>query len=147
MLRSNLLLARELQRAFALQHPLSDDKQAEMIADEYLATELHYLEDRSLIPPGDSAEVRLSDLVADPMRELTRIYRELELPFPHDTQPMLEVATRFGGQPGNRHAELTEAQKVLARRLEPLAHVFDTPSSERVAREAHQSPVNAALEG
>ena len=123
VLQSNLMLARELQRAFALQPPLSDDEQGEIIASEYLATELHYLKDRARIPAGDLAEVRLQDLIADPMLEMRRIYHELNLPFSPDCEErMAQVASRFGGPAVNRHPELTKKQKALVARL---AHSSD----------------------
>jgi len=123
--RSNLLLARELQRAFALQPPLPDDEQEEMIVREFLATEMHYLADRHLIPPGDLAEIRLPDLSADPVGEIQRIYRELGLPFSKDCETrMREVATTFGNRTPNRHPEPTERQRARLTLLEPLEAAF-----------------------
>jgi hypothetical protein len=123
--RSNLLLARELQRAFALQPPLPEDEQEEIIACEYLATEMHYLADRTQIPAADLAEVRLQDLTADPVGEMTRIYSELGLPFsPNCEEGMLQVAATFVKQVPNRHPELTERQRARVARLEPLAAAF-----------------------
>lgn len=131
--RSNLLLARELQRAFALQPPLPEDEQEEIITREYLVTEMHYLADRALIPAGDLAEMRLQDLSADPMGEMKRIYRELGLPIsPGWEERMLEVATTFGKRLPNRHPELTETQKARLARLEPLAAAFGySPEPDR----------------
>ncbi|MBZ9660962.1 sulfotransferase [Mesorhizobium sp. ESP-6-4] len=123
--RSNLVLTRELQRAFALQPPLPEHEQEEIIASEYLATEMHYLADRTRIPAADLAEVRLQDLIADPMGEMKRIYRELGLPFSQGCEErMLQVAATFGKQPRNRHPDLTEGQKARVARLEPLASGF-----------------------
>lgn len=123
--RSNLLLARELQRAFALQPPLPEDEQEEIIAHEYLATEMHYLADRPQIPAADLAEVRLQDLTADPLGEMKRIYRELGLPFSRGCEErLLQVAATFGKQVRNRHPDLTERQKARVARLAPLAAAF-----------------------
>ncbi|MBZ9767233.1 sulfotransferase [Mesorhizobium sp. CA6] len=123
--RSNLVLTRELQRAFALQPPLPEHEQEEIIACEYLATEMHYLADRTRIPAADLAEVRLQDLIADPTGEMKRIYRELGLPFSQGCEErMLQVAATFGKQPRNRHPDLTEGQKARLARLEPLASNF-----------------------
>lgn len=123
--RSNLLLARELQRAFALQPPLPEDEQEEIIAHEYLATEMHYLADRAQIPAADLAEVRLQDLVADPIGEMKRIYRELGLSFsPSSEEGMLQVAATFVKQVRGRHPDLTERQRARVARLEPLAAIF-----------------------
>jgi hypothetical protein len=123
--RSNLVLVRELQRAFALQSPLPEDEQEEIITREYLATEMHYLADRARTPVVDFAEVRLQDLVADPMGEMKRIYRELGLPFSRDCEErMPQVAATFGKQVRSRHPDLTERQKARVARLEPLAAAF-----------------------
>jgi hypothetical protein len=123
--RSNLVLARELQRAFALQLPLPEDEQEEIIAREYLATETHYLADRAQIPAADLAEVRLQDLSADPVGEMKRIYGELGLPFSRGCEErMLQVATTFGKQVRDRHPDLTERQKARAARLAPLVAAF-----------------------
>ena len=128
--RSNLVLARELQRAFALQSPLPEDEQEEIIAREYLATELHYLADRARIPAADVAEVRLQDLVADPMGEMKRIYRELGLSFSRGCEErMPQVAARFDKQVRSRHADLTERQKARVARLQPLAAAFGYASA------------------
>jgi hypothetical protein len=136
--RSNLVLARELQRAFALQSPLPEDEQEEIITAEYLATELHYLADRSRIPAGDLTEVRLQDLSADPVGEMKRIYRELSLPFSRGCEErMLEVAAKFGKQLRNRHPDLTERQQARVARLAPLAAAFGhAPAPDQPAREA-----------
>jgi hypothetical protein len=141
--RSNLFLARELQRAFALQPPLPEDEQEEILASEYLATEQHYLADKALIQAGDLAEVRLEDLGADPIGEMKRVYRELDLPFVAEYETRLAaVSAAFGRRAPNRHPELTEAQKARVARLEPLAAAFGydrstTPSAkgERIAVE------------
>lgn len=123
--RSNLLLVRELQRAFALQPPLAEDEQEEIIAHEYLATETHYLADRAQIPAADLAEVRLQDLTADPVGEMKRIYGELGLPFFRGCEErMLQVASTFGKQVRDRHPHLTERQKARTARLAPLAAAF-----------------------
>ncbi|QPC91064.1 sulfotransferase [Mesorhizobium sp. INR15] len=123
--RSNILLVRELQRAFALQSPLPEEEQEEIITREYLATEMHYLADRARIPAADLAEVRLQDLSADPMGEMKRIYRELGLPFSQACEERIpRVAATFGKRVRNRHPDLTEAQKARVARLEPLAAAF-----------------------
>ena len=123
--QSNLLLVRELQRAFALQRPLPDEEQEEIVASEYLATERHYLVDKTLIPEGDLAEVRLEDLSADPVGEMKRLYRELGLPFSAVYEVRLRaVAAAFGKRTPNKHPELSEAQRARVARLAPLASAF-----------------------
>lgn len=144
--QSNLLLARELQRAFALQPPLPEDEQEEIITREYLATEMHYLADRARIPAADLAEVRLQDLSADPVGEMKRIYRALGLPFPGGCEErMLQVAATFGRQGPNRHPDLTERQKARVARLEPLAAAFGhAPAQAQATRDAPEAPILTA---
>ena len=123
--QSNLLLARTLQGSFGLQFPLPEDEQEEIVADEYLATEQHYLADRALIPAGDVADIRLQDLAADPVGQVQRLYRELGLPF--STVYRARLVQMLAGpdqRPPNVHPELTAAQKARAARLEPLAAAF-----------------------
>lgn len=128
--QSNLLLVRELQRAFALQPPLPSDEQEEIIVREYLATERHYLADRALVPPGDLAEMRLDRLSADPVGEMKRVYRELGLAFsPAFEAALAPVVASFGKRTPNQHPELTGAQKARAARLQPLAASFGYDNS------------------
>lgn len=143
--RSNLLLASELQRAFALQPPLPEDEQEEIITCEYLATEMHYLADKARIPDADLSEVRLQDLTADPVGEMKRIYRELGLPFsPGCEERMLQVAATFVKQVRNRHPDLTERQRARVARLEPLAAAFG--HGPALAPETLELTANSALD-
>jgi hypothetical protein len=122
---SNLLLVRTLQRAFALQPPLDEDEQEEIIVREYLATEQHYLADRSMIPAGDLAEVRLQDLIADPIGELKRLYAELGLSFTKGyEQRLANVLSAFANRTVNTYPEPSESQKRRMARLQPLVAAF-----------------------
>jgi hypothetical protein len=86
---------------------------------------MHYLADRAQIPAADFAEVRLQDLVADPVGEMKRIYREMGLPFSRSCEEgMLQVAATFVKQVRNRHPDLTERQRARVARLEPLGAAF-----------------------
>jgi hypothetical protein len=130
--RSNVLLARELQRAFAFQPPLPQEEQEEMIAREYLETERRYLADRALIPPGDIAEVRFEDLSANPLGEVRRLYRELGLDFsPACEEQLRRVAASFGSRMPNVHPDLSESQQAKVARLQPLVAAFGHESSRR----------------
>jgi hypothetical protein len=133
--QSNILLAQTLQGSFGLQFPIAAEAQEEIIADEYLASERHYLEDRALIPPGDLVEVRLQDVAADPIGQLRHIYREWGLPcsavFEQRVKAMLCTPDR---RTPNVHAPLSEAQKGRAARLAPLVEAFghDRPPIAKV---------------
>ncbi|MYC15010.1 MAG: sulfotransferase, partial [Gemmatimonadetes bacterium] len=52
---------------------------SDFVITEYKALMEQYLKDRALIPEGNLAEVKYEDLVADPLRELERIYATLGL--------------------------------------------------------------------
>jgi hypothetical protein len=81
VMRSNIALLQLVQCLYNMQDPLSRDAIEQILVREYLATEESYLEARALLPRGQLAEVRFQDLLADPVGEIHRVYRELELPF------------------------------------------------------------------
>ena len=124
--RSNLLLARELQRAFALQPPLPEDEQEEIITREYLVTETHYLADRALIPAGrprgDAAAGSECRSRGRDEADLSRT-RPAILPWLRGADAARSPRHSAIRLP-NRHPELTERQKARLARLEPLAAAF-----------------------
>ncbi len=130
--QSNIALIKGLQDTFRLTRPIDADAQEEMIVAEYLATMDRYLADRALIPPGDLAELRLQDLAADPVGEITRIYGALGLPFSETFRQRLEKRL---AAPKQRtpldHPPLTAEQAARAARLERLGPLFghDQPPS------------------
>jgi hypothetical protein len=123
--QSNIALFKGLQDTFRLERPIDPDAQEEMIVEEYLATTDRYVADRALIPPGDLAELRLQDLVADPVGEIARIYGELGLTF---SDPFRQRLVAHLDAPKQRkplkHAPLTPAQEVRAARLDRLGPLF-----------------------
>ncbi len=80
VLRSNVSMLQLLPLMYGLQDPLPQQELEDYLLQEYLGTEAAYVRTRNLIPQGSLAEVRLQDLLANPMGELERIYRELNLP-------------------------------------------------------------------
>ena len=134
--QSNLFLAHTLQRRFGLQHPLPAEEQEEIIASEYLATEQHYLSDRALIPAGSLAEIRLQDLSADPIGQLRRVYSECGLPFSEAYEQRLSTLIGTSDQrPANVHSQLTDQQRTIVGRLQPLVAAFghDQPPMPKVS--------------
>ena len=134
--QSNLALVKGLQDTFRLGAPIDADRQEEIIVSEYLATMDHYLADRTLIPPGDLAELRLQDLAADPLGELKRVYGELGLAFSETfRQRLVKHLTRRKQRKPLEHPPLTEAQEARAARLDPLGTLFghDRPTITRVS--------------
>lgn len=115
--RSNIALFDALDPIYHLEDPVSREELERRILTDYLATEARYDSDRSLIPSGRLAEVRLSDLQADPLGEVRRIYRELDLSLSEEALERMRLY--LDGEKdyrGNKHAGWTEAEKA---RLEP----------------------------
>ncbi len=133
--RSNVGLHRVLNEMYHLQDPLPDEEIRERIVREYLATEQRYLEAREKIPAGRLAEVRMEDLMADPIHEVKRIYAALSLPYSEQfEQQLLEYldATRRFEQ--NKHQESNDPEaRQVAERLEGLKRTFghDRPAIPR----------------
>lgn len=72
---------------------------------------------RDLIPPGRFAEVRYEDFVADPMREMERIYQELELDdFAQARQGIEEHLANVKGYKTNRYEVTPEVEREIAHR-------------------------------
>jgi hypothetical protein len=145
VIRSNLPMQTDINAMYHLQEPRTDDDIEARSVAEFIATEEKYLAERSLIPPGQLAEVRLEDLQADPLGEIQRIYRELNLPYtPEFERRMLEYleATR-DFQPNVHTPRAPEKAQALRERLEPLSRAFghDRPPIPR--REVPSPPPEA----
>lgn len=78
VLRSNIAMHSRFEPYFLEEYPGDEAIRARIIA-EYDATERAFLRDAAGLQPGALARVRYQDLIADPMGELGRIYRELGL--------------------------------------------------------------------
>jgi hypothetical protein len=123
--QSNVALVTTLQDVFRLGPRIDADAQEEMIVVEYLASEDRYLADRSMIPPGHVAEVRLQDLAADPMGEIARVYRELGLTVsPEFRTRLVKQLTAPRQRTPLEHPEMTAAQAARAARLARLGPAF-----------------------
>ena len=123
--QSNLALVKALQDTFRLGVRIDADRQEEMIVEEYLAAMDRYVAERTLIPPGDLAEVRLEDLVADPIGELERVYGKLSLPFSEAFRQRLMTHGTAPNQSKRRpYPPFTAAQEARAARLDHLGQFF-----------------------
>lgn len=115
--RSNVALFDALDPIYHLQDPLSREELERRILADYLSTEAQFEADRSAIPAGMLAEVRLPDLQADPLGEVQRLYRELDLPLSDAAvEKMRLYLDAEKDYRGNKHAGWTDAEKA---RLEP----------------------------
>jgi hypothetical protein len=137
VVRSNVSMQKDINEMYHLQDPRTDDDIEERSVAEYLATEEKFLAEKALIPPGQLAEVRLEDLQADPLGELQRIYRELNLPYTPEFErrvlAYLEATRDF--KPNRHAAPPPEKARALAERLAPLTHTFGHDRPAIPARE------------
>ncbi|MBC7773511.1 MAG: sulfotransferase [Pyrinomonadaceae bacterium] len=78
VVRSNVSMMDRMSM-YHLQDTVPEAEFKRRIIEEYDATERKFLSQQSEIPPGDVATMRYEDLIADPMGELKRVYRELGL--------------------------------------------------------------------
>lgn len=60
------------------------------VIDTFMEAFQAYERDRCLIPAGNLAEVKYEELVESPLREITRLYQELQLSGFEDVRPLLE---------------------------------------------------------
>ena len=122
VIRSNISMTQMTQRLYTLQDPLSPEETEQNLVDKVLNAERSYLEARSRIPQGQLAELRLQDLLADPIGELKRIYSELNLTFTETFEHRLFVyldSTR--DYTPNIHPQWSDEQ---VRRLTPIFAPF-----------------------
>lgn len=80
VIASNVAMFQRMS-VYSLQDSTPDDVVRDRIADEVIRSERNYLRDLPSIEPGHSAELRYEDLVADPVGQLRRIYKNLGLEF------------------------------------------------------------------
>ena len=134
--RSNIALFDSLDPIYHLEDPVSREELERRVLADYLGTEARYLADRGLIPPGRLAEVRLADLQADPIGEVGRLYRELDLPMSeHAVERMRLYLEGERDYRGNSHAGWTEEEKAR----------FEPPLAELVRRYESGGPTKARV--
>ncbi|MFM7150042.1 MAG: sulfotransferase [Gemmataceae bacterium] len=124
--RSNLGLHKVLNERYHLQDPLPEEEIEARVVQEYLATERKYLAERGEIPNRRHAEIRMEDLLADPLGEIQRLYEQLELPYtPEFEQRLLEYLDANRSYEPNRHREsASEKERLAMEQLEPLRLQF-----------------------
>lgn len=139
VIQSNVRLVTMMQRLFGFQAPPSRETIENEVARRYIATEQRYLEVRDKIPKGHLAEVRMQDLLADPLGEIKRIYGELDLPFARVFERGLLAYLRSqSGYTPNVHPPWSEEQE---RRLAlPIAGLIEPFQLDRPAVPAVELP-------
>jgi omega-hydroxy-beta-dihydromenaquinone-9 sulfotransferase len=126
VVRSNIALLQLVQRLYNMEDPLPKEAIEPILVREYLATEQSYLEARARMPGGQITEVRFQDLLADPIGEIHRVYRELELPLSQTFERRLSdyLASVQAYNP-NVHPDWTEDKdRKITSELAPLIKAF-----------------------
>ncbi|MFO0843899.1 MAG: sulfotransferase [Gemmataceae bacterium] len=133
--RSNVGLHAVLNERYHLQDPLPDDEIARRVVEEYLTTEDLYLSAREKIPAGHLAELRMEDLMADPVGQIKRLYAELDLPYTDEfEQRLLEYLDATRSFEPNKHRDKSEDEaRRVAQTLDRLRTTFghDRPAVPR----------------
>ncbi len=93
VIRSNLSMLNRARR-YHLQGSLPPEDTERSLVAELVATERKYDAESRDLPPGQVAEVRYQDLVADPIGELRRLYTELGLGWTADLEQRLVAYLR-----------------------------------------------------
>ncbi len=130
VVRSNVALHQRMQQMYALQPSPTEDQTQRRIVEEYLDTERRYLEQIAVAPAGHATRIRYEDLVADPVGELRRIYRELDLGW---SEPLEAEVRRYLARVGE-YTAATPASKGIERptgALEPLAPLIELFGHDR----------------
>jgi hypothetical protein len=143
--RSNVGLHQVLNERYHLQDPLSDEEIERRIIAEYQATEQSYLQAKEKIPPGQLSELRLEDLLADPLGEIKRIYAELQMPYSNAfEQQLLEYLDASKSYEPNVHKEKSpdEARRI-SETLEPWKKTF---GHDRPAITRQEAPLPRSLQ-
>ncbi|MFO0880623.1 MAG: sulfotransferase [Gemmataceae bacterium] len=143
--RSNVGLHRVLNGMYHLQEPLPEEEIERRIVDEYRATEDAYLEARSKVPAGHRAELRLEDLLADPVGQMKRLYQELGLPYTEEfEQRLLEYLDATKNYEQNAHRE--KDSEATRRLLEPVEPFRTTFGHDRPAVAKQEVPLPRSLQ-
>ncbi len=133
VVRSNVSML-ERAEVYHLQEPTpSGALEGELITD-LIGTEAKFRRESAELPPGRVAEVRYQDLVADPVLEMRRLYRDLGLDWTREVEARLvrylhTVADYKAATPAGKRAGLT----VEAPELDELARRsgLDRPTIEK----------------
>ncbi len=65
---------------YCLQKPEKEEIFEKSMVNLYNRMHAKYFEERKLIPPGNLVEIRYEDFIANPLREMKKIYNQLDIP-------------------------------------------------------------------
>lgn len=139
VVRSNVAMYARMHM-FNLEPAPDDANLRRSIQEEYVATQRAYDEQAPHVPKGDLCEVRFEDLTADPIGELRRIYRELDLSwtpeFEERARLYLESVRNYEPQTSDRAPVAGATDPELNRIAQRFGH--DRPAKPKV--ELHSAP-------
>ncbi len=120
--RSNLHMKHHLYPLVQLQEHPDDRAYGRQFLEGYRDAMERLYRDSADCPPGRFAEVRYEDLKTDPMGEIRRIYRELELPWNgHFEERLRRYLAEIAGYRGNPSLPLPEdVQQSVEETMKPF---------------------------
>lgn len=136
VIRSNVAMHQRLEPMYGLQDPAPAEETREYLIDEYHRSVERFAAQSET---GDArvARVRFQDLVADPLGELERAYREVGLEWTPQTQSSVASYLHEIGTYTPRHSKAREDAPARDPRLEAIATTLDL---DRPAIEARAVP-------
>ncbi len=127
--RSNVHMAQEGFLLFQLQDPESGRSYEARFPDNYVKMEDRFERDAAKLPEGRLARIRFEDLEVDPMGEVERIYRWLDLPMTKRFRQRLEdYLESISGYRKNRFQESNrELSEGIRSKLDSLCKRYGDP--------------------
>ena len=118
---STMLLHRKAREAWALQNA-NDHELPQIVLDNYADLMRACFAQTKDLPPGELAEIRMTDLEENPLGTLELVYEQLQLPnFALARPHFASYLGKLGAFPKNRHA-LSSDESAAVR--SQLSHVF-----------------------
>jgi hypothetical protein len=134
---STVRLWTSLSQVEGMQSPLSADWIPGHVLDTFVRMYARFEQDRNLVPAGRLVDVHYESLVADPVGEMRRIYKELNLGDFAQVQPAVaEYASQTRDYRTNRHALAPEMAERVRKRWAPYFERYGYAGSDLVSASA-----------
>lgn len=137
VLQSNVWMHSVFQENWNLQDAAPRDALQSRLADEYSASERRFLVSRAAMAPGQCVQVRIQDLHADPLGQLSQIYATWKLAWtPETASRVVEYLHAQSDFQPNQHRAWSAAERArfwprIAWLVEAFRH--DEPPAAKVA--------------